>query len=109
MHKNEYLQILSNLYQVIVTASKPKGMCCFHCMDSMARFHPFNQRGLACIQGIVHCIHTRLVQLNRVRGCENTDIAHFRIMRMGIAVAVHRKPVCHINVNNPAASHKIHY
>ena len=62
MHKNEYLQILSNLYQVIVTASKPKGMCCFHGMDSMARFHPFNQRGLACIQGIVHCIHTRLVQ-----------------------------------------------
>ena len=86
------------LHQFVCLAAHPQLLGIFQGVHDFARVDALQQMDFAVIFRSTHQVRTRLVQRHRVERSQDTYIAHLRILRRSIAVAVHRQLVGYINI-----------
>lgn len=70
------------------------------CVHAMTGVDTFNQMDFTVIFGRTYKVSTCTVKSYRIKGGKNTNIAHLRVFRRRITVAIHRKVVGYTNVKN---------
>mgnify|MGYP003178760854 CR=1 FL=1 len=75
-----------------------------HRVPPMTAFNALDQ-GFAVVSGGrldgVNEVQAGLVQRHRVKGSQNADVLHLRVMGVGIAIAVNGQLVHHVDIQNP--------
>ncbi|MBQ6048021.1 MAG: hypothetical protein IJL40_01660, partial [Oscillospiraceae bacterium] len=76
------------VYDFIIAGAQAELTGGLHSADGMARFHAFDQSGLAGILRIYDRVIARLVERHGIVGGENTQISHLGLMGIAVTVAV---------------------
>ena len=87
-------------YQFIFPAADIKLGCSFNSVNTVAAFHSFDKMVFARVIGLIYEVDACLINGNRVKACQDTDVLHARVFCYRTAVAVYGKVAHDIDVGN---------
>ena len=95
--------MLIQFHKFVFLASQPELFGVFQIVHPVFGVDTFDKVRLAVVGRIAHGVDAGAVESHGVEGGEDAEVAHLRIGRSGHTVAIHRKVVCHADVQHPVA------
>ena len=95
-----YKTLFGNGHELVLFRSDTDSGSMIHGVCAHALIDTLYKIILARIRAIEHHVQTCLIQRNRVKRSQHTEIRHLRLCRVTVAIAIHRQTVCHIDVKD---------